>query len=443
MKSNKLSKLKINFQLKNEKSIRKPVIININFGYKEFDLLKRQYYYRPLVLTTGIKLLPSEWDAVNKVPYNLEDRSTLYEMTKIIKQVYEYLSLKGAVDYNDFKYELEEKIKGKEKKKKEPERIRLVDFIRSQIVRSDRITVGTKALYLNFATKLEDFEKRIGVPVMSYNVDEKMYLEFMDFIRLRVNKINAVWSMQKVFKATLHEISRFYKIKVFNPGIELSSRDKIQAETADAVYLNMEQIQRIIEFEPEDDRLYNVKFIFMILLFTGCRESDVYKIVPEKVFAVNGIKFKYARYIAQKTETEVLCPILKPLQDMFDENDGYPPRKITQQKFNLWVKELALRSGLVEEVTTSYTNSLGKKQLVKKQLYEFITSHTGRRSFITNLINFIPIPTLTKITGHKLQDKSIIFAYNKMNLLENATIFCKLLQKATEENPEYFPFDLV
>ena len=102
-----------------------------------------------------------------------------------------------------------------------------------------------------------------------------------------------------------------------------------------------------------------------------------------------------------------------------------------------------MRCKMKDDVTTTYTDSKGHKQSVTKKLYQFVTSHTGRRSFITNLINFIPLPTLTKITGHKLEDKNIVFAYNKMTLLENATLFRKLVRSAKEENPEYFPFDLV
>lgn len=443
MKSNELSKLKINYQLKNEKTARRPVIVNINFGYKEMDLLTRTYKYRPLIISTGIKLLPEEWDAENKMPLNVEDRNRLYEINSIINQVFLYLSLKGSVSYQDFKYELEEKIKGKEKKVVEIQRIKITDFIENHIRTNERITKGTRALYKNLANKIEDFEKKKGVALMSNNLDEKLFLEFMDSVREKVGRINSVWSIQKAFKATLHEIARFYKVDVFDPGEELASRDKVQSENADAVYLNMDQIQEIIKFNPKESSLKNAKFVFMTLLFTGCRESDVYKIYPETKHSAKGVTFNYVRYISQKTETEIICPILKPLQDMYDANDGRPPRKISQQKLNKYIKEIVRYCGLDEDVITTYTDSKGKKQMIRKKLHEFVTSHTGRRSFVTNLINFIPLPTLTKITGHKLQDKSIIFAYNKMTLVENAVMFWKLLKQVTKENVEYFPFRLV
>lgn len=444
MKSNNQdpSKLKISFQLKNEKSPYKPVIAFINYGHKEIDLLTRKVKYKPLIISTGLKLLAEDWDSELKMPAKVDDRNIIWEIRRNIVIAYGKLSKKGEVDFEEFKSELEERIHGKEK----PElnvNVRLVDFIQNHILISERISKGTKKLYNNLSNKIEEFEKNKGFAVTSKNINEKLFLEFMDTVRAKLSRINSVWSIQKVFKATLHEISRLYKIEVFNPGEDLSNRDKVQSENADAVYLNMDQIQEIIDYEPEEDRLYNAKFIFLTLLFTGCRESDVYKIYPESKHSAKGITFNYVRYIAQKTETEILCPILKPLQDMYDENDGKPPRKISQQNLNLYIKEIVKKCGLDNEVTTTYTDSKGKKQMMKKKLHQFVTSHTGRRSFITNLINFIPLPTLTKITGHKLQDKSIIFAYNKMNLIENAVMFCKLIKQVTEENPEYFPFELL
>jgi integrase len=441
-KNEESSKLKISYQLKTEKSPLKPVIAFINFGHKEIDLLTRKVTYKPLIISTGIKLLPADWNAELKMPNKIEDRNQIYEIHRNIVIVYDKLIKKGAIDFDEFKEELEERILGKEKKETVV-KVRLVDFIRENIVAANTIKKTSKSPYKNLIGKLEEYERQIGKFIYSKDVNEEMYLNFIEFYRPYAERINAVWAIQKVFKAVLKEIARFYKIKVFDPATELSNRDKIQAENADAVYLDMDQIQMIIDFDPEDDRLYNVKYIFMILLFTGCRESDVYKIIPEAHHSVKGTSFNYCRYITQKTVTEIICPILKPLQDMFDENKGKPPRKIAQQKLNSYVKELALKSGLDQDVSTTYTDSTGKKKKITKKLYQFISSHTGRRSFITNLINFIPLPTLTKITGHKLQDKSIIFAYNKMTLLENAVMFCNQLRRATEENHEYFPFSLV
>ena len=344
--------------------------------------------------------------------------------------------------------ELKEEIERKTKPEKanisiKVDRVRLVEFIDDHILTSNSLEKNSKPPYKGLRNKLLDYEKRIGKMIYSNDIDKTMYLDFIDTMKERLNKSNGVWSIQKVFKSVLNKIKRKYKIEVFQPAEELDKTEKVKLEVPENIYLNMDHIKKVIETEPKTDKMKNVKFILMILLFTGCRESDVYKIIPNKNYKKGTESFNYAQYIPEKTDNEVIVPILKPLQQMFDKNEGQPPKKIAQQTFNKEVKDFILSCRLKDEVTMSYTDAKGKRQLVTKKFYQWVTSHTGRRSFITNLINFIPLPILTKITGHKLSDKEIIFSYNKMTLLENAALFRKLLRRVIIENKEDFPVQLI
>jgi len=94
-------------------------------------------------------------------------------------------------------------------------------------------------------------------------------------------------------------------------------------------------------------------------------------------------------------------------------------------------------------VSFTFTDAHGKKRFESKPMYQFVSSHIGRRSFVTNLINFVPITILTKITGHELKDKSIIFSYNKVSLIDNSAQFVRELQRVCRENSEHFVVELV
>ncbi len=124
-------------------------------------------------------------------------------------------------------------------------------------------------------------------------------------------------------------------------------------------------------------------------------------------------------------------------------NSDKPPHTISAQKFNDYVKDLAELAGLKEDITLSFTNSYGKKEYEVKPFYEFVTSHIGRRSFITNLINYILVTILSKITGHSLTNKNVIFSYNKISLLDNAVMFVKELKRVQENYGEEFSIGLV
>ena len=74
---------------------------------------------------------------------------------------------------------------------------------------------------------------------------------------------------------------------------------------------------------------------------------------------------------------------------------------ISDQKFRNYIKEVCKRVGFTQEVVKSIR--IGNKvfnQTLKK--YERISTHTARRSFITNMINAgVPNKVIMGITGHK------------------------------------------
>ena len=131
------------------------------------------------------------------------------------------------------------------------------------------------------------------------------------------------------------------------------------------------------------------------------------------------------------------------MEDAFKANNDQPPHSISAQKFNDYVKDLAKFAGLTEDVTLSFTNSYGKKEYEVKPFHQFVTSHIGRRSFITNLINYIPVTILSKITGHSLTNKNVIFSYNKISLLDNSVMFVKELKRVQENYVEEVSIELV
>ena len=274
-------------------------------------------------------------------------------------------------------------------------------------------------------------------------MNEQLYAQFMEESRNTLKKQNSIWLLFADFRTVMRRIAKTYKISVFVPTHEISSNDKVRFKFEEKIYLNFEQIQRILNYEPPSERMLDTKLILMKLLFTGCRYSDVFKVKPEFSYDKDGVSFEYTRFITQKRDVEVIIPILKPLRDMLEQNVERAHHRYSEAGFNLNVKELARQCGMDEPITLSYTDSRGKKQFETKPFYQFVSSHTGRRSFITNLINYVPITILTKITSHQLKDASIIFGYNKITLLENAVLFVKELYRLQETNKDHFKFQLI
>ena len=434
-------KLKINFMLKTGLTGEVPVLAILNFGYKEFDITKQKNVYKPLKYYTGIKVNESDWDVEKKLPRQRNKQAELIQMETRMREIFTYLDANGTLTSQELKNELDTKLKGKSTTTLK--RVRIVDFIETEILNCTSLRNTTKVAYKDLSNRLVLFEKRIGKSLYSNDFNEDVYKLFIEEVRLKVNRQNTVWSIFKNLRATLIRIEKKYKISIFRPTLQLTGTDKIRFLTEDKVYLDYHQIQKIIDYKPTEERLKNAKLMFLTLLFTGCRYSDVHKVIPQHEYSKDGITFMYARFMTQKNDKEVIVPILKPLMNAIDDNGGKMAIKTTETAFNLYVKELINKCGIKDEFTLSYSDSYGKKQFETKAFNDFVSSHTGRRSFITNLINFIPITILTKITTHELKDTSIIFGYNKISLLENTVQFVRELARLRTSHKEHFIFDLV
>jgi integrase len=434
-------KLKINFTLKTGIEGEVPVLAILNFGYKEFDVSKQKNIYKPLKYYTGVKVNKSDWNPISKLPNQKSKQVELLAMEKRINEIFNYLSANGTVSNEALKAELDEKLKGKTSET--VTRVRIVEFIKTDILKSSEISSRTKESYQSLAKKLGSFEQKIGKVIYSNDFDESIYKLFMEDIRKDMGRQNSVWKVFKDLRATIKRIAKKYKLQLFIPTQELSSTDKVRSINEEKVYLDFDHIEKIIKHKPTDEKMKNTKLIFLTLLFTGCRYSDVDKIKLENTYEKDGIQFNYARFFTKKNDKEVIIPILKPLMDAIKENGYKVGVKPSETVFNVNVKALIRDCGIKDEVTISFSDSYGKKQFVTKPFNEFVSSHTGRRSFVTNLINHVPVTMLTKITSHELKDSSIIFGYNKISLLENAVQFVRELARLRKTHKEHFIFDLV
>ena len=436
-------KLSIQAYLKSESSELKPIIFKVSFGYKVKNALTGKTTYKPLIYNSGIKVLPKDWDNNLNLPKGRSDIAEVLRLEDVIKHTYEHLILqKVNLTPTLLKFELDT-VLGRETNEV-ANLIELCDYIELEVETNTKRSKNTRNQYKNLKNHLVKFENIIGAKLTTSNFDRKLYIKFMDGIRSIMNTANSVWKIEKNLKSVLNDIRRNYKdIEVFNPQVELSKSERSKLVSDDNIYLSFEQIQQLIDYQPKDEKYKNVKLILLTLLFTGCRFGDVHKIIPEYSYDSDGTQFNYAKFITEKgSGVEVIVPILAPLQEAIDKNEGKTAIPISNQKFNEYVKELCKSAGFTSVVSLTYTDAKGNKSFKSQSFYSLVTSHIGRRSFITNLINHIPVTILCMITGHKLKDKSIIFQYNKTTSIQNAVLLIEELKRVSETRTSQFPIRL-
>jgi len=171
------------------------------------------------------------------------------------------------------------------------------------------------------------------------------------------------------------------------------------------VYLLQEEIAKLEAFIPEIERLKKVRDLFLFQCYIGCRVSDLMRLTK------NNIQGNILEYIPKKTKSErpvpVRIPLNKKAQEILNRNynevSPYLLPRISEQKYNEYLKELFFACGLNRTITR--LNPRTEKE-EKIPLYKIASSHMARRTFVGNLFGLADPEVIAAMTGHAAGSKA-------------------------------------
>jgi integrase len=227
------------------------------------------------------------------------------------------------------------------------------------------------------------------------DVDLNFYYDFVEYLqslKLAQNTIGKKIQTLKIFLNSASDrnlnVNRQFK----------SHRFMAISEESESIYLNETELEKIYNLDlSENERLDRVRDLFLIGCWTGLRFSDWNKVTPEN------IKDGFLELKQQKTGGAVVIPLHSVVTQIIKKHNGELPELISSQKTNDYLKEVAQKAGIKETVHKSITRG-GIKVSKAYKKYELVTTHTGRRSFSTNLYRAgLDTLTIMQITGHKTE----------------------------------------
>ncbi len=111
-------------------------------------------------------------------------------------------------------------------------------------------------------------------------------------------------------------------------------------------------------------------------------------------------------------------PIDIYVREILDRHGGKLPEARTAQHFNYAIKKICETAGLTE-VLVYEDNVAGDVVMKKVRKCDIISSHTGRRSYVTNQFKRgNGVDKIQPVTGH--QSISCLLKYNKQSKKDNA-----------------------
>ena len=185
-----------------------------------------------------------------------------------------------------------------------------------------------------------------------------------------------------------------------------------------------------------------VKDIFLFMSSVGCRHSDIH------YFKVRHFDFNSSvqslTWIQQKTKRSVSVPVTDISGEIFKkyssgkslDQELFP--SLSQQKFNKHLK--LLLKDLNFNRLVSHPKMRGSKVIENddRQLWELISSHSGRRSFIKNLIDLgnMDYKTIMRLSGHRSYSEFLKYvSVNQEDLMKGSQLY-RLQLKGDEDEME-------
>lgn len=391
----------INFYLKNSKS--KESFINVNLRFKKNNLRR----------STGIKILSDLWDK-NKQRVN-QRKTVAFKINKRLDDLESQLRESFINEHSETDHVDLEKIFNEvivDKKKEDEGFVYLSpSFEKYLMIRSGtgEITLNTVKGYKSTLSVFQRYERKIKKKIKLVDMDLTFYDDFISYIfsqGFKPNYYNNIIKNIKTFAKWLSD--REIPIN--------KSYEKIKKKNSDTTEISLthEDLQKLTNYKTKLTSRRKVRDAFLFLCYTGLRYIDYNNLKAENIKLEDG----YIEAVNFKTGSNVVIPINDQLKEIIIK---YYPKipKPNMTKLNTEIKNIAREVGINENVLViSYPGNRRTEEI--KEKWELIKTHTGRRTFITNMKYLgVPDDVIRQMTGHTdLRTMSKYFRTDKSQVLK-------------------------
>ena len=379
----------MNFKLKSPYSNNESLIIfysNLKNGQR-------------FVYSTGERISPKLWDPLNQYPVKTKIRINLLKCNSVRSQLDRYTS--AFREFESISQSLNEPLT-KEKIRsyfdqtfknirKKNDFYLVFDEFSDLNTRLGVWTQSTQSRYRTIKKDLLNFDK-INGPSTFDGIDLIWYASFKSYCeQVKKHSVNTFGRNIGLVKTFLNYALR--EKYTLNDKFKLF---KAKREITNQVVLSKSEVLKLYHFDfTKNTKLEKVRDVFVFGCLTGMRYSDFKRVQREN------IENSTITLRETKDKSKTLKIPLVALSRAILEKYNYKLPVISDQKFRNYIKEACKIVGFKDPVVKS--SRIGNKVINETfKKYERISTHTARRSFITNMINAgVPNKVIMGITGHK------------------------------------------
>ena len=267
--------------------------------------------------------------------------------------------------------------------------------------------------YQNCYKRLQEYsDKYLMRPLEFQDVNIDFYNKYIQFLKEYPLSVNTVGKEVRTLKRFMNTAT----LSGINSNILFKSKEfKAPRKKIKHVYLTEQEIDTLYSLELSTDLKREVRDLFIIGCRTSLRVSDYSKVISNNVESTGLICIDET----EKTEEPAYIPIHWQVKEILQKYNGLPVMH-ADQTINIVIKSICRQAGINQLVKDTRQGKLKKSEgLVPK--YELMTTHTARRSCITNMyLAGFDLYFLKSLTGHTTIETTAnyIGVENKLNAMK-------------------------
>ncbi len=246
--------------------------------------------------------------------------------------------------------------------------------------------------YNTFKGHIERFCKKEELSPALISIDLEFVRSFAEYLTVEVELLNTSrWNILKTLKTFLGWA--YEEEKTTNRTFEKIRKKEFHVIEPIIVRLTEDELSAIANLDLTDNSpLANARDLFLLQCNLGVRYSDLVKIKPEH------IEGNILRLTTEKNRKAVSIPLLPDARKLIERAE--PPRPITNQKLNNYLKDIAKLAKIDTPVVIPEFRGTSRKDVTKPK-HGLISTHTAKRTFVSMMIaKGVAVETIMKITGN-------------------------------------------
>ncbi len=326
-------------------------------------------------------------------------------------------------------------------KKREPSKISLIAKRKGIVLDYDNIK--TQNSFLGIVATFEKFLKANGIADSIENMNQDTMREWRKWLeneKYSVSRVKDCFNQLFTFAKKLEQ-KYDYDFKLNKGKIEpIKDKRSVEEKRSNGIALTPVEVGKLrdIDLTGKED-LQPIRDMFLLQCYCGCRVDDLPLLLDSSHISRDSDGHYYSTFKTQKkgitsiTPLTSLYPMAWQLVERYKDNCPFVSRA-DFAKYNRQIKLLAKLVGLDREITKTKQN--GKDKTVGKfHVYDKLSSHDGRRTFITNCIREKGLtPDKIKLISGHTDTKLIETTYANLTQEDNKKILSEAIQEANTGN---------